>query len=73
VPTKRRKIAPARINEPVPDWARRLIETGEVPAQETDAGDAYFDWLFLGAAIPGLPPADSPEGHRLWFRAAPTG
>jgi hypothetical protein len=26
----------------------------------------YFDWIFCGATIPGLPDPLSPEGRPLW-------
>ena len=56
-----------RINEPVPDWVQRLLATGERPRDDgSTAYDQYFDWLFCGATIPGLPDPLSPEGRPLW-------
>jgi hypothetical protein len=66
VPTNRRKIPPRRINVAVPQWARRLLETGEKPEEGTPDHVAYFGW-FIGDEVPGLPPSDSPEGHRLFM------
>jgi hypothetical protein len=62
VPTKRRKIPPRRIGGAMPEWARRLVETGEEPPRDGGAVESeYFGWLFLGEPIPGLPPHGSEE------------
>ena len=63
--TKRRKLAHTRINEPVPDWAQRLL-AGERPVAGTPGFDEYFDWLFCDGRVPGLPDPMSPEGWPLW-------
>ena len=62
--TKRLRLAPRRINQPVPQWAQRLL-VGERPPQDTDAGGEFFGWMFLGDDVPGLPPADTDEGAAL--------
>jgi hypothetical protein len=69
VPTKRRKIPPQRINEPTPLWGQRMLAGHGPPAEHEDGFDGYFDWLFLGRAIAGLPDAESEEGYRLWQRS----
>ena len=64
MPTKRRRIGPKRINQPVPLWAQQLLN-GERPDRrdpEVEAGT--FAWL-LGDPVPGLPPYDSDEGASL--------
>jgi hypothetical protein len=42
---------------PMPDWAQRLVETGEHPEPDTPAGDEFFGWAFCQERVPGLPPA----------------
>jgi hypothetical protein len=64
VPTKRRKIVPRRVNGPVPEWAARLLATGERPEWNTEDHDAFAGW-FLGDEVPGLPDAHSPAGCKL--------
>jgi hypothetical protein len=65
VPTKRRKIPPKRINEPVPAWAERL-PGGKRPQYGTGKHDDYIGWLYFGDRVPGLPDPMSPEGVVLW-------
>jgi hypothetical protein len=66
--TKRRKIPPRRINEPTPLWAQRLL-AGERPERDSAEDVEFFNWAFCGDPVPGLPPADSPEGYQLWSSA----
>jgi hypothetical protein len=63
VPVKRR-MAKGRRNHVVPDWATRLV-AGESPAYGTEDCDEFAEWRFFQVDIPGLPPADSPDGERL--------
>jgi hypothetical protein len=65
MPTKRRKIAPSRINEPTPLWATRLL-AGEWPEPDGAAEYALFGWLYLSDLVPGLPDPMSEEGKMLW-------
>jgi hypothetical protein len=65
VPTKRRRLAPSRINAPVPAWAQRLL-AGERPALDSEDEHAFFGWLYMGDQVPGLPDPMSKEGCRLW-------
>jgi hypothetical protein len=67
--TKRRKIGPRLINQPVPPWAVRLVNEGVRPREGEDGSHEWFGWLYCGDAVPGLPSADSPEGQRLWSDA----
>jgi hypothetical protein len=67
--TKRRKIGPRRFGREVPEWVQRLLEHGVEPEKGTDASIAYFGWLFCDETVPGLPPAESPEGGRIQHRA----
>jgi hypothetical protein len=69
VPTKRRKLPPRLINQPVPQWAARLVNEGVAPREGEDGSGEWFGWLYCGDAVPGLPPSDSPEGERLWSDA----
>jgi hypothetical protein len=63
MPVKRRLPKHRRKFE-VPAWAKRL-KAGVRPAPGTDDCDAYAEWLYFEGEVPGLPPADSPEGRRL--------
>jgi hypothetical protein len=68
MPTKRRRIGPKRINQPMPMWAWQLLN-GERPDRrdpEVEAG--MFAWL-LGDPIPGLPDYETAEAHRLRDRS----
>jgi hypothetical protein len=67
--TKRRKLSPRLINQPMPPWAQRLVNEGVAPREGEDGCDGWFGWLYCGDAVPGLPMADSPEGQRLWSDA----
>jgi hypothetical protein len=67
--TKRKKLPPRRVNQPMPAWAARLINDGVAPREGDDGSDEWFGWMFCGDAVPGLPAADSPEGQRLWSDA----
>jgi hypothetical protein len=67
MPTKRRRIGPARINQPVPHWAWLLLN-GELPDRrdpEVEAG--MLGWL-IGDQVPGLPDYESPEARELRAR-----
>jgi hypothetical protein len=66
MPTTRRRRVREMVNPPMPEWARRLLETGEEPEEGSPEGGEYFGWEFLDEPVPGLPPADSPEGIKLW-------
>jgi hypothetical protein len=48
----------------MPEWARRLVELGEEPTDGADEA-SYCAWLFWDEHVPGLPPADSPEGQAI--------
>jgi hypothetical protein len=61
--TKRRKIRPTKINQPVPDWAVALL-AGHLPS-DPEGEDAFIGWRWLGENVPGLPPAMSHEGLAL--------
>jgi hypothetical protein len=61
MPTKRRKILPKRINQPVPQWAQDLLE-GRMPPNDCDG---FVDWYFFGDTVQGLPSALSNEGVDL--------
>jgi hypothetical protein len=63
--TARRRIRPRLINQPMPEWATRLLETGEQPAPDSPDADQFFGWAFLNEVVVGLPPAD----ELLWSGA----
>jgi hypothetical protein len=65
MPTKRRKLPPRRINDPVPHWAARLL-TGELPGRDGDDWEEFVSWKFFGDPVPGLPDPMSAEGRALW-------
>lgn len=66
MPTKRRKIPPLRINQPVPAWAARLLD-GELPERDSEDWQEFVGWKFFGDQVPGLPDdAWSDEGAALW-------
>ena len=69
MPTKRRKLPPARINQPTPAWAQRLVNEGVLPQEGEPGFDQYFGWAFMAEPVPGLPLSDSPEGSALWSNA----
>jgi hypothetical protein len=63
--TKRRKLPHVRINERVPDWARKFVETGEEPPDDGGRDrDQYVGWLFWDEHVPGLPD-DGEEAAKL--------
>jgi hypothetical protein len=62
--TKRRKIGPTRINQPVPLWAWQLLHGERPDRRDPEVESGLFGWL-LGDPVPGLPPYDSDEGVRL--------
>jgi hypothetical protein len=63
MPTKRRKIAPTRISV-MPNWAVRLLETGEEPARDSPDADQFFGYAFCNEVVVGLPPAN----ELLWSK-----
>jgi hypothetical protein len=65
MPTKRKKLSPTRINQPMPAWAQRLLETGEEPARDSPDADQFFGYAFCQESVVGLPPAD----ELLWSDA----
>jgi hypothetical protein len=76
MPTNRRRRVRGLVDRNVPEWAVRLLETGEQPAGDTDAGSECFGWMFLDEPVPGLPPSDellwSPDA-KLRIRPKPRG
>jgi hypothetical protein len=50
----------------MPAWAARLL-AGEVPGPDSPDAAEFFGWAFCGDRVPGLPPADTTEGYRLWI------
>ena len=66
MPTKRTKIPPARINDPVPAWVERL-KAGEPPPRDSEAHQELIGWFFFrDVLVPGLPDPDTAEGRALW-------
>jgi hypothetical protein len=53
----------------VPEWVKDLVEHGIEPPLNTQAECDYVAWSFWDAAVPGLPPADSPEDREILRRA----
>lgn len=66
MPTNRqRRRRPVRHTE-VPEWARKLLETGEKPPLDTAEHTAFVEWLFFDEPVPGLPHPKTEEGAKLW-------
>jgi hypothetical protein len=65
MPTKRRKIGPKRINQPMPLWAWQLLHGERPDRRDPEVESGLFGWL-LGDPVPGLPEYSSPEGQ--WLR-----
>jgi hypothetical protein len=69
VATKRRKIPPKRINEPLPAWVARLL-AGQRPEKDGPDWGAWIGWYYLRDEVPGLPDPMSVEGRAILARAA---
>jgi hypothetical protein len=68
VPTKRRKIPPRRINEPVPEWAQLLLAGEQPDRRDPEVEVGLFAWL-IGDPVAGLPDHDTIEAEQLIARA----
>jgi hypothetical protein len=64
VPTNRERRPRYRHEVRVPQWAQALL-SGVPPDRDSEDGQAYFGWRFMGDAVPGLPDADSRAGQQL--------
>jgi hypothetical protein len=69
MPTRRSKLPPRLINQPMPPWAVRLVNEGVAPREGEAGCNEWFGWLFCGDEVAGLPSSDSPEGQQLWSDA----
>jgi hypothetical protein len=70
--TKRRKLSPRLINQPMPPWAQRLVNEGVAPREGEDGCDGWFGWLYCGDAVPGLPMGGQSRGATAVVRCPET-
>ena len=65
MPTKRRKIPPLRINQPVPAWVPKLLASEPLEI-DSEAWAECVGWKFFDEPVAGLPDPMSAEGRALW-------
>jgi hypothetical protein len=69
MPTNRVRRLRVRHEVRPPEWALRLLETGEEPDRGSEDSNTYFGWRFLDEVVVGLPAADSDAGRKLLAKA----
>jgi hypothetical protein len=71
VPTKHRKIPPARINQPMPAWGHNGCYREHRAAKRARTGyDEHFGWAFCGRARARPARAVTEGDMRAWEKAA---